>query len=240
MACARARCRTTCPTPRFDSSRCLWRSKTDRQRDSSAEVVFGTKNYLRAMRGATPDERIIYLYACQVVREPNGVWCALADRTQGPSGGGLAVENRLAISRVLESDFRSMNVMRLASFFAGLREQLNAPEYLKTPKSARNVLLSPGVASPTFFEDAYLARYLGYTLTQTSDLTVRGGDVYLKTLGGLVSVDSILRRIPDIDCDPLELNTQSSSESRASAKRFATNKFESPINSAAAGRNPLP
>ncbi|MCU0715317.1 MAG: circularly permuted type 2 ATP-grasp protein [Pirellula sp.] len=175
------------------------------------EVVFGTKNYLRAMRGATPDERIIYLYACQVVREPNGVWCALADRTQGPSGGGLAVENRLAISRVLESDFRSMNVMRLASFFAGLREQLNAPEYLKTPKSARNVLLSPGVASPTFFEDAYLARYLGYTLTQTSDLTVRGGDVYLKTLGGLVSVDSILRRIPDIDCDPLELNTQSSS-----------------------------
>lgn len=174
------------------------------------EVVFGTKSYLRAMRNATPGERMLYLYACQVVREPDGVWRVLADRTQGPSGGGLAVENRLAISRVLESDFRSMNVMRLASFFAALREQLNAPEYFKTPKSARNVLLSPGVASQTFFEDAYLARYLGYTLTQSSDLTVRGGDVYLKTLGGLVSVDSILRRIPDIDCDPLELNSQSS------------------------------
>lgn len=172
------------------------------------EILFGSKSFLRPMQNACPGERMLYLYAAQIVRDPAGEWVVLADRTQGPSGGGLAVENRLAISRVLERDFRAMNVMRLASFFAGLRQHLNAATEQRS-KTSRNVLLSPGVASPTFFEDAYLARYLGYTLTQTSDLTVRGGDVYLKTLGGLVSVDAILRRIPDIDCDPLELNTQS-------------------------------
>ncbi len=173
------------------------------------ELVFGSKSFVRPMQHAVPGERFIYLYAAQIVRNLSGDWMVLADRTQGPSGGGLAVENRLAISRVLERDFRDMKVMRLASFFAGLRDQLNASG-VRRSKTSRNVLLSPGIASRTFFEDAYLARYLGYTLTQTSDLTVRGGDVYLKTLGGLVSVESILRRIPDTDCDPLEINTQSS------------------------------
>ena len=68
----------------------------------------------------------------------------------------------------------------------------------------RIVLLSPGPLSPTYFEDAYLARYLGYTLVEGGDLTVRDNRVYLKTLGGLIQVDVILRRVPDDQCDPLE------------------------------------
>ncbi|MCU0721925.1 MAG: circularly permuted type 2 ATP-grasp protein, partial [Pirellula sp.] len=172
------------------------------------ELVFGTDSFLRPMQSAQVRERMLYLYAAQIARNSSGQWMVIADRTQGPSGGGLAVENRLAISRVLETDFRQMKVLRLASFFAALRDELN-PSGRRKERSVRNVLLSPGVASQTFFEDAYLARYLGYTLTQASDLTVRGGSVFLKTLGGLVGVDSILRRIPDIDCDPLELNTSS-------------------------------
>jgi uncharacterized circularly permuted ATP-grasp superfamily protein/uncharacterized alpha-E superfamily protein len=172
------------------------------------ELVFGTDSFLRPMQSAQVRERMLYLYAAQIARNSNGEWLVIADRTQGPSGGGLAVENRLAISRVLETDFRQMKVLRLANFFSAFRDELN-PSGRRRERAVRNVLLSPGVASQTFFEDAYLARYLGYTLTQASDLTVRGGSVFLKTLGGLVGVDSILRRIPDIDCDPLELNTSS-------------------------------
>jgi uncharacterized alpha-E superfamily protein len=67
------------------------------------------------------------------------------------------------------------------------------------------VLLSPGPQSTAYFEDVYLARYLGYTLVEGGDLTVRGGKVFLKTLGGLLPVDVILRRTRDHDCDPLEL-----------------------------------
>ncbi len=71
------------------------------------------------------------------------------------------------------------------------------------------VLLSPGSSSPTFFEDGYLARYLGYTLVEGADLTVRNEVVYMKTLGGLLPVDVVLRRVPDYDADPLELNPDS-------------------------------
>ncbi len=55
-----------------------------------------------------------------------------------------------------------------------------------------------------------MARYLGYTLVQGADLTVRGSSLLLKTLGGLLPVDVVLRRIPDRDCDPLELEPNSS------------------------------
>ena len=104
------------------------------------ELVFGSKSFVRPMQHAVPGERFIYLYAAQIVRNLSGDWMVLADRTQGPSGGGLAVENRLAISRVLERDFRDMKVMRLASFFAGLRDQLNASG-VRRSKTSRNVLL---------------------------------------------------------------------------------------------------
>ena len=54
-----------------------------------------------------------------------------------------------------------------------------------------------------------MARYLGYTLVEGSDLTVRDCRVYLKTLGGLLPVDVIVRRQDDHFCDPLELRGDS-------------------------------
>ena len=40
---------------------------------------------------------------------------------------------------------------------------------------------------------------------QGGDLTVRDGQVWLKTLDGLSRVDVILRRVDDLYCDPVEL-----------------------------------
>jgi hypothetical protein len=71
------------------------------------------------------------------------------------------------------------------------------------------VLLTAGLTSSSYFEDAYLARYLGYTLAEGADLAVRDNRVMLKTLGGLLPVEVILRRIPDADCDPIELRGDS-------------------------------
>ena len=73
----------------------------------------------------------------------------------------------------------------------------------------RIVLLTPGPYNETYFEHAYLARYLGYTLVEGGDLTVRDNRVYLKLLGGLQPVDVILRRLDDDYCDPLELRGDS-------------------------------
>jgi uncharacterized circularly permuted ATP-grasp superfamily protein len=175
------------------------------------ELLFGTTSYIRAAQRLDDDNtrRMLYLYAVQVTRGRDGSWYVLADRTQGPSGCGHAVENRIAMTRVMSDDFQKMQVQRLAGFFSTLRQSLQDAAPIKE-KGARSALLSPGVRSQTYFEDAYLARYLGYTLTQTADLTVRGGAVFLKTLGGLVRIDSILRRLPDTMCDPLEIDPSSS------------------------------
>jgi uncharacterized alpha-E superfamily protein len=71
------------------------------------------------------------------------------------------------------------------------------------------VLLTPGPYNETYFEHAYLARYLGFPLVEGGDLTVRDRRVFIKTLEGLQPVDVILRRLDDSFCDPLELRADS-------------------------------
>jgi uncharacterized alpha-E superfamily protein len=109
---------------------------------------------------------------------------------------------------VLEEPFRLGNVVRLAGFFQTLRESLAAlaPTVREEP---RIVMLSSGPFSPTYFEQAFMAQYLGYPLVEGGDLTVRERRVFLKTLGGLSPVDVIFRQPEDDYCDPLELRAES-------------------------------
>jgi uncharacterized circularly permuted ATP-grasp superfamily protein/uncharacterized alpha-E superfamily protein len=148
------------------------------------------------------------MYAADLARSPDGQWWVLADRTQAPSGAGYALENRLVTTRVLPDVFRQSHVRRLAHFFQSYRDALErlVPQNRENP---RIVLLTPGPYNETYFEHAFLARYLGYTLVEGADLTVRDNRVYLKTLGGLLPVDVILRRQDDDFCDPLELRGDS-------------------------------
>jgi uncharacterized alpha-E superfamily protein len=104
--------------------------------------------------------------------------------------------------------FREFQVRRLASFFRSFRDTLLnlSPSRRDNP---RVVLLTPGPFNETYFEHSYLVRYLGFTLVQGGDLTVRGSRVFLKTLDGLKPVDVILRRVDDSFCDPIELRSDS-------------------------------
>jgi uncharacterized circularly permuted ATP-grasp superfamily protein/uncharacterized alpha-E superfamily protein len=174
-----------------------------------AELIFPNPSFWRPCHGwPVPRQVYLHLYAAQLARSPNGAWCVLADRTQAPSGAGYAVENRIVISQMLPGVFHDCQVQRLASFFLAVRDTLHG---LATHRreQPRIVLLTPGPLSATYFEDAYLARYLGYTLVEGGDLTVRDSHVFLKTLGGLIPVDVILRRMQDDACDPLELRGDS-------------------------------
>ena len=174
-----------------------------------AELVLGNPSFLRPCQGILPPlGRWLHLYAVDMARIPSGEWRVLIDRPQAPSGAGYALENRLVVSRALPEAFRQCNVQRLALFFRTMRATLTAlaPHNRDNP---RIVLLSPGPYSATYFEQAFLAQYLGYQLVDGGDLTVRNGRVYLKTLGGLQVIDVILRRLNDDFCDPLELRGDS-------------------------------
>ncbi len=173
------------------------------------ELLYANPGFLRPCHGVNPPGgRWLHLYGADLGRLSDGNFVVLSDRTQAPSGAGYTLENRIVLSRVLPSLFRSCNVQRLAPYFIAMRAQLAAmaPANRENP---RIVLLTPGPYNETYFEHAYLSRYLGYTLVQGNDLTVRDRKVFLKTLSGLQQVDVILRRVDDDFCDPLELYQRS-------------------------------
>jgi len=172
-------------------------------------LVFANPGFWRPCHGMpTPVHPYLHLLAVDLARSPDGQWWVLADRTQAPSGAGYALENRTVLAETFPDLFREFQVQRLASFFRSFRDNLLrlSPSRRDNP---RVVLLTPGPFNETYFEHAYLARYLGYTLVQGGDLTVRDSRVCLQTLDGLKPVDVILRRVDDGFCDPIELRFDS-------------------------------
>lgn len=162
------------------------------------------------MQLSDPNVRQLQLYAAELARSPDGNWWVTGDRTRAPFGLGYVLENRIITSRLLPEAFRECHTQRLANFFMTLQKCLAtmAPDKNANPHV---VLWTKGPKSRAYFEDAYLARYLGYTLVQADDLAVRQDRVMLKTLGGLVPVDVIFRRLDDDLCDPVELDGRSTS-----------------------------
>jgi uncharacterized circularly permuted ATP-grasp superfamily protein/uncharacterized alpha-E superfamily protein len=172
-------------------------------------IVLANKGFLRPCHGVpVPDNTYLHLLAVDLARSADGQWWVLSDRTQAPSGAGYALENRIVLAETFPDLFREFQVQRLASFFRAFRNNL-----MRMSTSMRNnprvVLLTPGPLNETYFEHSYLARYLGFTLAQGGDLTVRDSRVFLKTLEGLKQVDVILRRVDANFCDPIELRSDS-------------------------------
>ncbi|MBO0841686.1 MAG: circularly permuted type 2 ATP-grasp protein [Nocardioides sp.] len=175
-----------------------------------AAVIFGHAGFQRIV--ARPDSREprpLVLAATDLGRGPDGEWRVLADRTQAPSGIGYAMENRRVISRVLPELYRQAGLHRMEPYFAALRSALlqSAEGDRADP---RVVVLSPGTHSETAYDQAFLASVLGFPLVQGTDLTVRGGEVWMLGPGDqLERVDVILRRVDTDYSDPLELRGDS-------------------------------
>lgn len=153
--------------------------------------------------------RQLHLYAADLARSPDGRWWVLNDRCESPSGAGFALENRIALSRMLPDVIHQCRVDRYAPFFMALQRHL-ASLSQQQDEEPRVVLLTRAAGSANYFEDAFLARYLGFTLAEASDLDVRESKVYLRTLAGLSRVDVLWRRPNSDECDPLELSSSSS------------------------------
>ena len=171
-------------------------------------LVHGHSGYLRAMHGIKPvGGRYLHIAAFDLARGPDGNWWVVGQRTQAPSGLGYLLENRLAISAQFPQAFGSLRVQRLAGTYRALMDSLRSMSPLG--QDAHLALLTPGPYNETYFEHAYLARYLGLTLVEGGDLLVRDEHLFLKTLKGLVPVHGLLKRVDDEYLDPLELRADS-------------------------------
>jgi len=183
-------------------------------------LVFGHPGYLRAVKGYLPFAgQFLQIVGIDLARAPTGEWTVISHRTEAPSGLGYALENRLIVSSLFTEPFREMHVSRLAPSYSQLIATLAESARLtmrggdSTDGDRRDAphiaLLTPGPYSETYFEHVFLARYLGLTLVEGKDLTVRGDKLYLKTLAGLERVHAVLRRLDDAFCDPVELRPDS-------------------------------
>jgi uncharacterized circularly permuted ATP-grasp superfamily protein/uncharacterized alpha-E superfamily protein len=170
-------------------------------------LLASNPEYLRPLAGVKPaDGHYLHFCSFEIGRGPDGNWWVLADRTQAPSGAGFALENRVATTRAFSDIYAEAHVHRLASFFGAFRDTLQS--HRQHPDD-RIAVLTPGPASETYFEHAYIARYLGFMLLQGEDLTVVNNRVMVRTVAGLKPIGVLWRRLDASYADPLELDQNS-------------------------------
>ena len=149
-----------------------------------AAVIAGNPEFLRPMVGAAPAGGAhLRFYAVDVGRSPEGRWWVLGDRTPGAVRRRLrAGEPDRACRARMPDIYRALHVERLAPFFQAFQAELSS---LNRQDNSRVCVLTPGPLNETYFEHAYLARYLGFLLVEGEDLTVREDGVFIRTVSGL-------------------------------------------------------
>ena len=174
-------------------------------------LVFANRRYLPACRpdfsasGAT-----LGLFAFDLGRAPDGGWRVLANRTETPTGLGLALESRIHTASVLtvaaqEAAIAPLNDV-LGGFSAEVRQRGQATG---TPRESLCVLLAGDATQPGYADWIALSEHLGFPLLEGNDLAVRRGSVFAKTLKGLKPVAAVLRMVESDGCDPLTLSPTS-------------------------------
>lgn len=172
-----------------------------------ASLIAQNPEWQRPLVGVAPKSgHFLHFLAFEIGRGPDGTWWVLSDRTQAPSGAGFALENRVATGRVFNEFFAKAAVHRLAGFFRRFRDHLVE---LRGESDSRVSILTPGPLNETYFEHAYIARYLGFMLLEGEDLTVENGALMVRTVAGLKPVSVLWRRMDASWTDPLELNETS-------------------------------
>lgn len=170
------------------------------------EIVLAHPGFVRAADGILiPGRHQLFLHAADIVRNADGAWLALSDRTQAPSGMGYVMEDRRVIAQVLAGLYRQARIRRIGPFFHAMREGLQDMAPAGSGDDPRVALLTPGPFSETAFDQGYLSTMLGFPLVEGEDLVVSDGRVWMRSLDELEPVDVIVRRVDAEYCDPLDL-----------------------------------
>jgi uncharacterized circularly permuted ATP-grasp superfamily protein/uncharacterized alpha-E superfamily protein len=172
-----------------------------------SEVIFGHKGFSPEVFNFGLKEHFnLYFYALDMARGPDGKIWVINDRTQAPSGLGYAVENRLTMNMISKELYPNIESKKLSLFVEEFKKLLKKLTHGDTSKAA---LLTPGPHNETYFEHAYLSSFLEINLVQGDDLLAKNGSLWLKSLSGLKPINTLLRRVDDRFCDPLELRNDS-------------------------------
>jgi uncharacterized circularly permuted ATP-grasp superfamily protein len=168
-----------------------------------AEIVLGSPNHRPECIGVTPAHGTwAHISGSDLVRGADGVFRVLEDNLRVPSGVAYMLENRQISKRVFADAFRSLDILPVDGYPTALQQMLASltPRPGEMPVIA---VLTPGIYNSAYFEHAFLASQMGALLVEGGDLVVGDDDVCrVRTVGGLVRVDVIYRRVDDMFLDP--------------------------------------
>jgi uncharacterized circularly permuted ATP-grasp superfamily protein len=168
-----------------------------------AELLDDSVNYRAECQGVEPPGGIwAHICGSDLVRDADGTVYVLEDNLRVPSGMSYVLENRQVTKRVFADLFRDLDIHPVDSYPNRLYDLLSSlsPRPGDSPVIC---VLTPGVWNSAYFEHAYLAQQVGAHLVEGNDLVVDEDDiVHMRTVGGLVRVDVIYRRIDDLFLDP--------------------------------------
>ena len=174
-------------------------------------LVFANRRYLPACRpGFSTSGATLGLLAFDLGRAPDGGWRVLANRTETPTGLGLALQNRFQTASLLNVAAQEAAIPSLDDVLNGFSAEVRQRgQATGAPRESLCVVLAGDATQPDYADWRPLSERLGFPLLEGNDLAVRGGSVFAKTLKGLKSVAAILRLVESDRCDPLTLSPTS-------------------------------
>ena len=169
-----------------------------------SQIIESHPGFLRSLYDCPPDARRpgLGLVAIDLARDNAGQFFVLNNRTDSPFGVSLALENRTVVNSVLPNLFHRNRVRRIGHFFVSWFDHLASFSPPENPHPSIAILDANSMDEDS--EISFLANYCGILRVIPSDLTVRGGRVWLKTVGGLKPIDVLWRNIAGRSLDPLE------------------------------------
>jgi uncharacterized circularly permuted ATP-grasp superfamily protein len=173
-----------------------------------ASLVYTSTGYLRDIVGVRPPRSTwCHVSGIDVVRVL-GTFHVLEDNVRIPSGVAYALEARRAMESVAPEWFAVSTVRRIDDYTNRLRRILQriAPR----PWEASIVLLTPGSYNAAYYEHKLLAKAIGATLVEGTDLIVSEDEVYRRDDDGAIHrVDVIYSRVNSDWLDPLVFRSES-------------------------------
>jgi len=173
------------------------------------ELIKSSKHYCTLMEGFSPPKNIYcHISGTDIIRHADGEFYVLEDNLRNPSGVSYVLTNRLTMNRVLPKAFNKTTVEPVNDYTDHLLQSLWSVSG-KPLGEIFCVLLTPGAYNSAYFEHTFLAQKMGIELVEGRDLFTENDHVYLKTIGGIIQVDVIYRRIDDDFLDPDVFNPKS-------------------------------
>ncbi len=173
------------------------------------DIVYADPNFHRGcarLPCATPN--YLQLTAFDLRQDSRGHWIVVEDHLGVAEGASYALKKRQAMKQVAPHLFDGLDIWPIDDFATQVMDVLRA----QVPKSSdrvRGVLLAQGSKDEHYLDHATLARQMGVSIVQGTDLVVLDSRLYLKTITGMDRVDVVLRRMATSMLDPVTFDPRS-------------------------------